>query len=302
MSRIHEALKKAELERAAAQPAVRNEAPAPDLPTVADPRAVIAGASMLAGIVPAPTTESMFARSRQTNWNPDPKTMLFFGADDHAPGMEEFRSLRSRLYQIREKQSLSKILVTSALPKEGKSFTSANLAQVIVRQHGKRALIIDADLRNPQQHTLLGAEPGPGLSDYLESKADEFSIIQRGPMENLFLIPAGYKAQNPAELVGNGRVKVLLDRLESMFDWIIFDTPPAALVSDAGLLAKYCDGVLMVVRSNATPADAARKARKEFADRNVIGAVLNGISPELSPYSQYYYTSYPAEAQAQAKN
>jgi len=298
MSRIHEALKKAELERAASQPATRSEPSPPDLLSVADPAAVIAGASVLAGVVPGPTPESMFARSRRTNWNPDPRTMLFFGGDEHAPGMEEFRTLRSRLYQIRAKQPLSKILVTSPLPREGKSFTSANLAQVMVRQHGKRALIIDADLRNPQQHVLLGAEPGPGLSDYLESKDDEFSIIQRGPMENLFLIPAGHKNQNPAELVGNGRLKVLLDRLEPMFDWIIFDTPPAALVSDAGLLATYCDGVLMVVRSNTTPADAARKARKEFADRNVIGVVLNGISPELSPYSQYYYPAYQAETSA----
>ena len=76
--------------------------------------------------------------------------------------MEEFRTLRSRLYQAREKQPLSKLLVTSALPKEGKSFTTANLGQVIVRQHGRRVLLVDADLRNPQLHLSLGAEPGPG--------------------------------------------------------------------------------------------------------------------------------------------
>src|SRR5437763_900386 len=239
MSRIHEALKKAEQERAMSQPVAPMETTATVLEPAAEPPAIRTGATAMAGAAPALglTAEALLSRTRETRWNPDSKTMLFFGNDEHAPGTEEFRTLRSRLYHAREKQPLCRLLVTSALPKEGKSFTSANLAQVIVRQHGKRALIVDADLRNPQQHTLLGAEPGPGLSDYLESKADEFSIIQRGPMENLFLIPAGYKAQNPAELVGNGRVKVLLDRLESMFDWIIFDTPPAALVSDAGLLA-----------------------------------------------------------------
>ena len=112
------------------------------------------------------------------------------------------------------------------MPKEGKSFTSANLAQVIVRQHGRRVLLLDADLRNPQLHHYLGAEPGPGLSEYLRSESDEFSIIQRGPMENLFLIPAGHNAGNPAELLANGRLKFLLSRLETMFDWIIVDSAP----------------------------------------------------------------------------
>src|SRR2546423_11745566 len=172
------------------------------------------------------STDISLARSRQTKWTPDPKTMLFFSGEEHAPGMEEFRTLRTRLYQAREKQPVSKLLVTSALPKEGKSFTSANLAQVIVRQHGKRALLIDADLRNPQLHNLLGAEPGPGLAEYLQSESDEFSIIQRGSMENLFFIPAGRHAGNPAELIANGRMKFLLNRLEAMFDWIIVDSPP----------------------------------------------------------------------------
>jgi capsular exopolysaccharide synthesis family protein len=216
--------------------------------------------------------------------------------------MEEFRTLRSRLYQARERQPLSKLLITSALPKEGKSFTTANLAQVMVRQHGRRALMIDADLRNPQLHELLGADRGPGLSEYLRGEADEFSIMQRGTMENLFLIPAGDHIGNPAELVANGRLKFLLNRLDPLFDWIVIDSPPAALVSDANLLANVCDGVILVVRSNTTPVDAARRARKEFADRNVLGVVLNGISPELSPYAQYYYSAYAGGGQGEAKN
>src|SRR5207237_6981064 len=138
------------------------------------------------------------------------KTMLFLNGDDNARGSEEFRTLRSRLYQIREKMTLKKILVTSALPKEGKSFTAANLAQVMVRQHGRRVLLIDADLRGPRLHLMLGTAPGPGLSDYLQGKNDEFSIMQRGPMDNLFFIPSGTGIEDPAELVGNGKLKVLL--------------------------------------------------------------------------------------------
>jgi len=315
MSRIHEALKKAEQERALSQqsasriepPTVLDSAVVFDPPAVRDPAidaGVIMGrASTLAGN-PAPvmSPEAMLARCRQTRWTPEPKAMLFFNSEDHAPGMEEFRTLRSRLYQAREKQPLTKVLITSALPKEGKSFTSANLAQVIVRQHGKRVLLIDGDLRNPRLHELLGAEQTPGLVNYLLGEADEFSIVQRGPMDNLFLIPAGEARGDSAELIGNGRIKFLLSRMEPLFDWIIVDSPPAALVSDPGLLAKHCDGVLLVVRSNTTPVDAARRAAREFADRPLLGVVLNGIAPNLSPYSEYYYSGYGAQTKAAAKN
>ena len=209
-------------------------------------------------------TDTLLARCAQLEWNPDPATMLFMNGDDSARGTEEFRTLRSRLYHLREKMPLKKVLVTSALPKEGKSFTSSNLAQVMVRQHGRRVLLIDADLRAPRLHMMLGTTSDPGLSDYLLGKNDEFSIMQRGPLENLFFIPSGTGATDPAELVGNGRLKLLLQRVEPLFDWIIIDSPPAIPVSDASVLAKACDGVLMVVRSNATPFDIARKARQEF--------------------------------------
>jgi protein-tyrosine kinase len=291
MSRIHEALKKAEQERAMSLSAPANPT-ASILEATPDP-AVMANATALAGTTPAirTTSDTFLARSRQTSWNPDPKTMLFFGSDEHAKGTEEFRTLRNRLYQAREKQALTKVLVTSALPKEGKSFTAANLAQVIVRQHGRRALLIDADLRNPQLHNLLGAEPGPGLFEYLGGEADEFSILQRGPMENLWLIPAGRIGTNAAELLAGGKMRTLFSRLEPMFDWIIIDSAPAVPVADAAILAKDCDGILLVVRSNSTPSDAARRARNEFAGRNIVGIVLNGITPEQSPYLQYYYSS-----------
>lgn len=290
MSRIHEALKKAEQERAMSQgnarvdvaPAVM-DVPVPTMPTAAVP--AMAPGMPFSG-------DALLAKSRQAQWSPDAKCMLFFSGEEHSAGMEEFRTLRSRLYQLREKQTLNKLLITSALPREGKSFTSANLAQVIVRQHGRRVLLIDADLRNPQLHKLLGTERGPGLYEYLRSEADEFAVIQRGSMENLFFIPAGTASSNPAELLANGRLRTLLNRVEGMFDWIIIDSAPAVPVSDAALLANECDGILLVVRSNSTPMDAARRAAKEFADRNVVGVVLNGITPELSPYTQYYYAAY----------
>jgi protein-tyrosine kinase len=300
MSRIHEALKKAEQERAAIQgggmPPNIATAPVAEPPVFGEPQAAPAAAGTAGLGMPAFSSpfslETLLARCPQMEWKPDTASMLFMNGDDSARGTEEFRTLRSRLYTLREKMTLRTLLVTSALPKEGKSFTSANLAQVMVRQHGRRVLLIDADLRGPRLHLMLGTSPGPGLSDYLQGRNDEFSIIQRGPMENLFFMPSGTGIADPAELVGNGRLKILLQRLEPLFDWIIVDSPPAIPVSDASVLAKACDGVLMVVRSNATPSDAARKARQEFADNALVGVVLNGTSQETASYERYYYEAY----------
>jgi protein-tyrosine kinase len=293
MSRIHEALKKAEQERAASQTGQVDASHVGEMPLV-DPAALGTGVAPASSSV-APSFSSQFtfdtllARCVATNWSPDEKTMLFFSNQDNAPGMEEFRTLRSRLYQLREKMPLKKVLVSSSLPKEGKSFVAANLSQVMVKQHGRRVLLIDGDLRGSRLHLTLGTRNSPGLSDYLMGEHDEFSVIQRGPLENLFFVPAGKQVSSPAELVANGRLKFLLNRVESLFDWIIVDSPPAVPVSDASLLANFCDGVLMVVRSEVTPVDMARKARTEFRDKQLVGVVLNGIDNSSSAYSRYYY-------------
>jgi protein-tyrosine kinase len=297
MSRIHDALKRAEQERATSmgthvepvfdQPSFH---PAYDQPQVKrdimpnlQPSAVAGSPSM----ADASSYESLLARCPQTEWSPDPKTMLFFNEDDSRLGAEEFRTLRSRLYQIREKMPLKRLMVTSALPKEGKSFVAANLAQVMVRQHGRRALVIDADLRNPGMHRHFGATQSPGLANYLLGECDEFAALQRGPMENLFFMPAGKIAGSAPELLSNGRLKLLLQRVEPLFDWIIVDTSPVIPVSDATLVAKYCEGILMVVRSNVTPSDMARRAREEFPEKLLLGVVLNGAAP--GEQSKYYY-------------
>ncbi len=303
MSRIHEALKKAEQERASqlqnmpSQPVPEPAAPA--MPAYAsEPMAEPVGPGMVPLTAGMPsfgsafTLDALLARCTPQAWSPDRKTMLFFNGDDNAPGMEEFRTLRSRLYHTRERMPLKKVLITSALPKEGKSFTAANLAQVLVRQHGRRVLLIDADLRGPRLHAMLGTTPSPGLADYLQGSADEFSVMRLGPLENLFFIPSGQQISNPGELVANGRLKVLLQRVEALFDWIVIDSPPAVPVSDASLLAKVCDGVLIVVRSNATPVDIARRARQEFPDETLVGVVLNGTDADSISYARYYYEAY----------
>jgi protein-tyrosine kinase len=294
MSRIHDALKRAEQERASSmgthveptfdQPELRNEAPRESVPVLSS-----TGTPVMPNLASGFSYESLLARCPQTEWSPDSRTMLFFQEDDTRIGAEEFRTLRSRLYQIREKMQLKRLMVTSALPKEGKSFVAANLAQVMVRQHGRRALVVDADLRNPGMHRHLGAPQSPGLSEYLLGECDEFAALQRGAMENLFFMPAGRIVASAPELLSNGRLKLFLQRVEPLFDWIIIDTSPVIPVSDATLVANSCDGVLMVVRSNVTPSDLARRAREEFPDKLLLGVVLNGTSTGDVARSKYYY-------------
>jgi capsular exopolysaccharide synthesis family protein len=214
--------------------------------------------------------------------------MLALDSRESVAGAEEFRTLRSHLYLIRDRQPLQKLLVTSPLPLEGKTFTALNLAQVIVRQQERRVLLIDADLRRSRLHVSLGAPAFPGLSDYLSGVADEFDVVQRGPLDNLFFIPGGTPSPNPSELIANGRLRLLLQRVGPAFDWIVVDSPPMLPVSDAKLLAELCDGVLVLIRAGATPYDLAQKACQELPEKRLLGVVLNRVAA-AGRYNSYYY-------------
>ncbi|MGH9325164.1 MAG: tyrosine-protein kinase family protein [Terriglobia bacterium] len=223
-----------------------------------------------------------------SEWAPDPGTILFYDADFRTPGSEEFRTLRSRLELVRERQPLQTILITSPMPGEGKTFVAANLAQVFVWQREQHVLLIDGDLRASRLHSVLGVPGIPGLSDYLSGKIDEFGIIKRGPLDNFFFIPGGTPAPNASELIANGRFRRLLNRFGVAFDWIIIDSPPAIPIADARLMAALSDGVLVVVRLGQTPGDLAQQVYQEFRGKAFVGIVLNEVDPR-STYGYAYY-------------
>lgn len=304
MSRIHEALKKAEQERASQMPnetagsaqeilsasgsAGAAAATATAVDVLSDPVLMSSTAAVSTTIL---RYDDLRARCTKVNWRLDPNQNVFLDSDPATHGAEQFRTLRSRLYQLRGNQRLRSILVTSSIPGEGKTFIVNNLAQAIVRQPDRRALIIDADLRRPRVHQLLGASAAPGLTEYLRGEADELSVIQCGQDSNLCLIPGGNEVTNPSELLSNGRMKELLDRVAPIFDWVILDSPPAVPVADASLLADMCDGILLVVRAGSTPAEVAQRAAQEMQGRNVVGVVLNATE-KTHLYEAYYYESY----------
>ena len=189
--------------------------------------------------------------------------------------------------------------MTSALPAEGKTFVTTNLGQAVIRQKERRALLIDADLRCSRLHMPLGAPTSPGLSDYLRGDMDLMSVIQaHGQEGNLCFIPGGSEVTDPSELLANGRMKTLLERVGSAFDWILIDSPPCVPVADANILADLCDGVLLVVRAQSTPASVIKKASREMQGRNVLGVVMNRVEPEGFDYGSYYHAGYGGNAQA----
>jgi protein-tyrosine kinase len=225
-----------------------------------------------------------------------------FASDSQLPfGAERFRTLRSRLYQIADTQPIRKLLVTSTLAAEGKTFIAANLGQSFVRQPNRSVLMIDADLRAARLHVPFGASTTPGLSEYLRGEADESQIIQVGPEGNLCLIPCGAHVSNPSELLHSERMRHLLDNVAHIFDWVILDSPPALAVHDASILADMCDGVLFVVRAGATDSGLAEKAISEFREKNLLGVVLNRVEKSDS-YGEYYYGYSSERAAANASN
>jgi protein-tyrosine kinase len=300
MSRIHDALKQAAQEQRRGKTASDGVSslldPAIDLPLGEDNGSVSAeldifGETVIsrpspANVLPLDNLRTHFTRPV---WHPDPNSNVFLRAASDPHATEQFRTLRSRLYQLRLDQPLRRLLITSSVSGEGKTFVSNNLAQAIVRKTDQRALLIDADLRCPRLHKVLGAPAAPGLIDYLNGTADQTAIVQQSPEEGLCFIPAGIEVSNPSELLSNGKLKALLDHYTPLFDWVIVDSPPCLPVADASVLANVCDGVIIVLRANSTPAAAIQKACQQFEQRNVVGVVLNGANESHSYDSSYYY-------------
>jgi protein-tyrosine kinase len=229
-------------------------------------------------------------------WVLDPRTVAFCESNQQGAGTEQFRTLRTRLYQLRETAPLKRILVTSAVAGEGKTFVASNLAQAIARERERKVLLIDGDLRSPALHKPLAAPASPGLSDYLRGQASDPEIIQHGQEGNLCFVAAGTSGSDPSELLSNGMLDKLLDRLSPLFDWVIIDSPPCLPVSDANVLASFCDGVLLVVRAKSTPSAAVVRARKELQKRKLIGVVINAVE-EVDSYAAHYSYGYASNRQ-----
>ncbi len=193
---------------------------------------------------------------------------------------EQFRKLRTSLnYLGKDETAARKILITSTMAGEGKSFVATNLA-ISLGLTGKKVVLLELDLTNPSLCTKLQIASTTGISDYLSNRADPEDIIRPVPEhENLFIIPSGPLPRNPSELIMNKRIEVLLAYLDDIFDYIVIDTAPAGALTDAYILSKHCDVTLYMIRQKYTPKTliAHLDDNHKMSRLNNVGIVFNGI-------------------------
>lgn len=211
-----------------------------------------------------------------------------------SPVAEAFRTLRTNLNFISPDEPLRTILLTSSGPGEGKSTTSANLA-ITMAQMGKKVLLIDCDLRKPVQHKIFDISNVKGLTTLLVDSNLAFEeVYQDVGIQGLKLIPSGPIPPNPVELIGSRRMSTLIGEMKKTFDLVIFDTPPTISVTDAAVLSREVDGVLLVVAKGKAETQMVKKAATVIRNVNgkLIGVVMNRVKYEKGyEYYYYYYSS-----------
>ncbi|MBX4270570.1 CpsD/CapB family tyrosine-protein kinase [Clostridium estertheticum] len=221
--------------------------------------------------------------------------------EPNSPMSESYRTLRTNIQFSSFDKKIKTLLLTSSGPGEGKTTTSSNLAMVMA-QGGNKTLLIDCDQRKPQVHKVFGFSNEKGLSNMLVSDEDDGEVnknvgIHETVQPNLHVLTSGTRPPNPAELLGSAKMKNFIEELKKTYDYIILDTPPIILVTDAQILAQYTDGCLLVVSSGEAERDAAIKAKGllEKVSAKILGIVLNKVDIKRKGYYNYQY-EYGANA------
>jgi capsular exopolysaccharide synthesis family protein len=203
---------------------------------------------------------------------------------------EAFKGVRTNVQFSSAHEGSRSLVVASTSPGEGKTLVSTNLA-IALAQMGQRVILIDADMRRPTVHELLGERQEPGLSHVLVGETSASAAVRRTAIDGLWVLPAGRIPPNPAELLGSPRFKVFLQSLSEQFDWVILDSPPVMAVTDASVLANRASGVIFVVGSEMVHRGAALAAVRQLlaANGKLVGAVLNRVNLDRD---RYYYGNY----------
>jgi exopolysaccharide/PEP-CTERM locus tyrosine autokinase len=210
------------------------------------------------------------------------------------PIAEEYRKLRSMILRMTKKQTNDNILmVTSAESGEGKSLTATNLALVLAQEYNHTVLLVDADLRRPTLHNLLGLEPVLGLSDCLADGIDVGRALAKTGIPKLSFLCSGRKTSKPAELLSSNKMKVLIHELKHRYPdrYIIIDTPPALLFSETHAISSYVDGILFIVKEG-TASNSVRDALDILKGGPVLGIVYNNASPQQLDRRYHHYYQY----------
>lgn len=217
---------------------------------------------------------------------------LFVNVNPKSPIAEVYRSIRTRmLFSSTEERPLKALLVTSPGPQEGKTTTLCNLG-IAIAQNQKKALIIDGDMRRPRLHEVFKKENKNGLSNLLAGQIPFNDAVQKTGIENLYLISGGEIPPNPSELLSGKKTRDFLAKARESFDFVLIDSPPIGMLTDATVISGLVDGTIMVIESGKTSKRILSRIYQLLNDAKarVIGMVLNKSSAASSDY--YYYSYY----------
>lgn len=286
MSKIIEALEKA-----------RRDGPVSDAVAAVDERATVTGlvegSPRHASPRPSRSTQSRGrSRSLMAVKELDPEALR--GVDPHVETLhrpmslvaEQYRELRSKIERLNLTGRIRTLAVTSSEKGAGKSVTAANLAIAMAQDGNRSVLLVDADLRCPMVHQLLGIAPEPGLADRLQGTAELSAVVQATPFFGLSVVTAGNVLGHPSELLASPEFDEFLADCRREYDYVIVDATPLFPLSDLHFLAETVDGVLLVVCAGKTSKELLQEAAKKLPHDKVIGAVLNRVD-EAGPGYRY---------------
>src|SRR6266566_8999355 len=208
--------------------------------------------------------------------------------DPRSPECEQFRALRTQLLQAGEREHKRAFVITSAGVGEGKTLTALNLAWLLAQTDGVKALIIDADLRQPCAADYLGIETECGLSEVLTGQTRFTEAIVRLEPAGLHLLPGGAAREDVAELLSGPRFGRLLDEVRKQFDYIIIDAPPLGVFTDANLLINRADSAILVVRAGVTRYAVVDRLLEQLPRERMLGVVLNRAAGKADETAYYY--------------
>ncbi len=206
---------------------------------------------------------------------------------------EQFRLLRSKLGLMQKQRRTKTLLVTSAVPKEGKTFMACGLAGVFAQEPGRRIVLIDADMRKPRSGRnmgLNGTSQAGGLSRVLRGEIGFQAALLKATDLEFYFLPSGPLPPNPSELLSSPLLEQTLKSATEAFDWVVIDSPPVLALADATLIAPLCDAVLLVIHANATPSKLIVDSVQRIGRERICGIALNRQKHVHS--SRYYYHYY----------
>lgn len=228
---------------------------------------------------------------------------LFKAINEDSSIPEIFKLLRSKILhpQVEEK-NIRTVMVTSAVPREGKSFITANLGISLAQGLDQHALLVDCDLRKPTLSRLLGLNQTYGLVDYLKEDMDLPDLITKTSMRKLSILPSGRPPLNPSELLSSARMKDLVNELSKRYDdrIIIFDSPPVMVAAESGVLAGLVDRIILVVREGMAQKAEIQKTIDTIGRDKILGLVYNDQTGNI--LNKAYSTSYGYYQHTEADN